>query len=122
MRPRTSAFAYSIPMREMFSFVEDIRRQLSAHAAEAQRMAESFVATAGNVAAAIADSLTEASVRFKEVLGRSEHIAKLGWTLDPNLPFPDALHLSTLTSRADADAYVLKRYEESDPKLEQHGA
>ena len=106
------------PMREMFSFVEDIRRQLSAHAAEAQRMAESFVATARDVAAAIADSLTEASVRFKEVLGRSEHIAKLGWTLDPSLPFPDALHLSTLTSRADADAYVLKRYDEGDPILE----
>jgi hypothetical protein len=102
----------------MFSFVENIRVELSARAAEAQRMVESFVATAGNVAAAIADSLTEASVRFKEVLGRAEHTAKLGWTLDSDLPFPDALHLSTLTSRADADAYVLKRYEEDDPKLE----
>jgi hypothetical protein len=106
------------PITEMFSFVENIRLELSARAAEAQRVAESFVATARNVAAAIADSLTEASLRFKEVLGRSEHVAKLGWTLDPNLPFPDALHLSTLTSRADADAYALKRHEEDDPKLE----
>jgi len=106
------------PITEMFSFVENIRLELSARAAEAQRVAESFVATAGNVAAAIADSLTEASLRFKEVLGRSEHVAKLGWTLDPNLPFPNALHLSTLTSRADADAYILKRHEEDDPKLE----
>lgn len=106
------------PMHEMFSFVEDIRRELSARAAEAQQIAESFVATAGKVAAAIADSLTEASMRFKELLGYSEHVAKLGWTLDPNLPFPEALHLSTLTRRADADAYVLKSHEEDDPKLE----
>src|SRR5258706_16172696 len=59
------------PITEMFSFLENIRLELSARAAEAQRVAESFVATARNVAAAIADSLTEATLRFKEVLGRS---------------------------------------------------
>jgi hypothetical protein len=106
------------PVREMFSFVENLRLELTGRAAEAQRIAASFVATAGNVAAAIAESLTEASARFKQVVGRTEHIAKLGWTLDPDIAFPDALHLSALTSRADADAYVLNLYEESDPQLE----
>jgi len=106
------------PVREMFSFVENIGLELTARATEAQRMAASFVETAGNMAAAIAESMNEASLRFKEVVGRTEHVAKLGWTLDPNIPFPDALHLSALTSRADADAYVLERYENDDPKLE----
>jgi hypothetical protein len=106
------------PVREMFSFVENVRLELIARAAEAQRIAASIVETAGNMATAIAESMNEASLRFKEVVGRTEHVAKLGWTLDPNIPFPDALHLSSLTSRADADAYVLNLYEEGDPKLE----
>ena len=106
------------PVREMFSFVENVRLGLTARAAEAQQMVASFVENAGNIAAVIAATMSEASLRFKEVVGRTEHVAKLGWTLDPNIPFPDALHLSGLTSRADADAYVLSLYEEGDPKLE----
>jgi hypothetical protein len=106
------------PMREMFSFVENVRLGLTARVAEAQQMVASFVENAGNIAAAIVASMNEASLRFQEVINRTEHVAKLGWTLDPNIPFPDALHLSGLTSRADADAYVLSLYEEDDPKLE----
>ena len=106
------------PVAEMFNFAHDIQVQLSARAAEAQRMVGQLLANARDVATTIADSISEASARFKEAIGRSAHIAKLGWTLDPNSAFPDVLHLSKLTSRADADAYMLKRYEEGDPALE----
>jgi len=106
------------PIGVMFSFVQDIQVQLSARAAEAQRMVEQLVANARDVATTIADSISEASTVFKEALGRSAHVAKLGWTLDPNSAFPDVLHLCKLTNRADADAYMLKRYEEADPELE----
>ena len=106
------------PIGDMVSFVQDVQRQLRARVAEAQQMVDRFVANAQQVAATIADGMSEASQRFKEVLGRSDHVAKLGWTLDPNFPFSEVFQLSTLTSRADADAYVLKWYEEVDPLLE----
>src|ERR1019366_1782681 len=106
------------PIGGMFRFVQDIQRQLSARATEAQQMAERVVATAREVAVNIGEAISEASDRFREVLGRSDHVAKLGWTLDPNFPFSEVFQLSTLTSRADADAYVLKWYEEVDPLLE----
>ena len=76
------------PVTEMFNFVRDIHVQLSARAAEAQRMVRQLMVNARDVATTIADSMSEASARFKEAIGRSAHIARLGWTLDLKLRVP----------------------------------
>jgi hypothetical protein len=78
-----------------------------------------LVASAAQVSAQIADVMAEASERFNEALKSVDDIAKLGWTFPSNLYFVDLLRLSKFTNPADADAYVLKWYEENDSRLEE---
>jgi post-segregation antitoxin (ccd killing protein) len=109
------------PLVEMYSVFENMNQRVAAWVSENQEAiarAERFIATAGEVALRIAELMTEASQRFREVLKRSDHVAKLGWTFASNLHFVDLVHLSKVTNSADADAYVSEWYEENDPRLE----
>src|SRR5664280_1497769 len=109
------------PLVEMYSVFENMNQRVAAWVSENQEAiarAERFIATAGEVALRIAELMTEASQRVREVLKRSDHVAKLGWTFASNLHFVDLVHLSKLTNSADADAYVAEWYEENDPRLE----
>ena len=110
---RTSASLLEPIHKVVNTALHDIPKTSAAWRLETQEIVstfERFVATTQEVAARIADVMAEASRQFNEVLKRSDHVAKLGWTLYPNHPLPDALHLSKLTTRPDADAYMLKWY------------
>lgn len=95
------------PIEQMFKVYDEINKRIAG-----------WVSENSEAIARFAEAMAKASKRFKEMLNRSDHIARLGWTFPADLPLVDLLHLSQLTNRADADAYVLKWYEDNDPQLE----
>jgi hypothetical protein len=77
-----------------------------------------FFENVARVSIQFASAIAAASERFDAALAKTEHLAKLGWTFPSQLPLSDLLLLSEIEDPAQADAFMLKHYEESDPMFE----
>lgn len=85
---------------------------------EAIKTVQTFFSNMGQLGLQVAEALAEASKQLQATLKRADHIAKLGWTFPSNFYPKDLVHLAKLETKEDADAYVLRWYQENDPALE----
>lgn len=54
---------------------------------------------------------------IERVFENTGKIGQLGWAVGKDMPFPVVLYLSECRESSQADAYMLKWYEENDPEL-----
>jgi hypothetical protein len=114
----TIAAAFAQPVQQAFAVVQDLAKQWSVFASQAEAIVANIQRSVANTSSQLLEIAAAASKKFHEVLKRSEDIAKLGWTFPSKFDFSELVQLSEIDNKADADVYVLKWYEENDQNLE----
>jgi len=112
--------SFAEPCQQLITTIGKVHTQFTGWVAENQDAvvkAAQLMAETRETALRIAEQMSHASLRLRELLKRTDHVAKLGWTFGSNSYFDDLAHLSELKDRTEADAYMLQWYEENDPEL-----